>query len=165
MSDLPPNPPTLATPTPKTSSAPPLLLSSTETNTVSINFPSVLQDAKGDTGADVFTVMNGGLKQITQTTECFESETEVASPPIFRIIATNKIDFGGSTINVLNDPVQFNGKQLAPSNPTASQYMAQRGQQVFTHFSCTPVRPDSQAFLTRKRATLFIVRRSSFILP
>jgi hypothetical protein len=136
-----------------------------DTVTMTWPVPNILQTASGNSGLDVLTVRSGGNVQTPVSVETWFSETPVAPPAIFKILAQNQVKFAGVSIPVVNDAVTYNGKTLTPSNPTAAQYLAQVGQKVFTAFSCEPISPDSQVFKTYQRTALYAVKQTSIILP
>jgi hypothetical protein len=133
---------------------------------------NVVKDAGSQSGRDVLTIINGGNQQISMLSEHWLSDTPVDAPPLFVIQARNQIQFGGQTISVINDALTYAGKSLAPSNPTATEYFAQVGKQVFIKFSCALVKEGSAAWTTYRAAKfgnldkpLYVVRQTSFILP
>jgi hypothetical protein len=137
----------------------------TETDTVTVKLPNVLKSVEPHNGRDVLNVITGGGIQADVLTEYWYSETEVASPTLWRVQAQNRIAFAGQNIDVINDAITYGGKTLAPSNPTASDYFAQVGKQVFLHFRCEPVKKGTVIDQTYKRKTLFKISQTSMVLP
>jgi hypothetical protein len=162
MDAQPTTPPATKSPPPK-----PLPPVEQETNTITVKLPNVLKSVDSHNGRDVLNVIQGGSVQVDVLTEYWFSETEAPSPALWPLPARaqNQIAFAGQNISVINDPITYGGKTLAPSNPTASQYFAQVGKQVFLTFSCAPVKPGAFADLTYKRKTLFKVTQTSMVLP
>jgi hypothetical protein len=159
----------MSNPTPAPTPAPaqtPLPDKATTKVVASFMLPHVLKETASHSGRDVFTVINGGNQQVEITGEHWYSETPVDPPQIFAILSPqNQISIGGKVISVINDPVTFGGKKLLPTNPTATQYFAQVGKQVFLSFKCAPVDPTSEVAKTHKRPALYAVRQTSIILP
>lgn len=112
------------------------------------DFPNVLKDIGDHSGRDVVTVITGGFRQVEMLSEHWLSDEIVEQPAMFAIQARNQIFFSGQNISVLNDAVSFNGVSLPPSNPSAAEYFAQVGKQVFIHFKCALLNPDSAAART-----------------
>jgi hypothetical protein len=79
----------------------------------------------------------GGPVQVEATVTVDYYDAPVDEKP-FVIKAKNQINFGALKIEVLNDAITGD-KPIAPSSPTASEYMANVGKPVLTYFSCTPV--------------------------
>lgn len=179
MSDQDPPQP-LVTPTPISPAAsspavvtpPPFPDKQSETITATYTLPNVLKAVDSQNGRDVLTIISGGGVQIPILGEHWLFDNPVDAPPIFVVMAQNQIRVAGQTINVINDPVTFNGKTLTPSNPTASQYLAQVGKQVFTSFSCALVDPRTAVYKTYRaakfgnaNAPLYAIRQTSIVMP
>lgn len=139
---------------------------------VSFNAPHILQSVKVDGTRETYTVSNGGHKQVVMSVETWLSETPVTPPNILKIRATNRILVGGQPVDVLNDAMEYNGKLLAPSNPTASQYLALMGTKVVMTpsptaepFKCIPLKPESSLFQLYGKPTLYAITQVSIVLP
>lgn len=143
-----------------------------ESLTATYALPHVLKAVDSQSGRDVLTVINGGNQQVSMLAEHWLSDEEVASPALFVIQGRNQISFAGQAISVINDAVTFNGKTLAASNPTATEYFAQVGKPVFTSFKCSLVDPNSAVGRTYRgqkfnnsTKPLYVIRQTSFIMP
>lgn len=149
----------------------PLPEKSVSTAEVTFEAPHILKSATTGEARQSFTISNGGRMQVNMTTETWLSETPVDPPEILKILATNRILIGGQPVDVLNDAMEYNGKSLAPSSPTASQYGSMIGKQVFFSpskstpaFSCTPLQPDNPNLKFYDKPALYFVKRVSIIL-
>ncbi len=100
--------------------------------------PHILIESRLDANGRVVRVIReGGMIGLDAVTDAEISETVKDEKP-FRIVAQNQINFGGQTISVLNDETDIGGQYLAPSSPTASEYLAQAGKKTMIAFSCRP---------------------------
>lgn len=139
---------------------------------VTFDAPNVLHSVSSDAGRTVLQVSSGGRKQVVMSVKKWFSDIPVEPPFELKILAKNNITVGGVAIKVLNDGVEYDGQQLAPSNPTAAQYLALVGQKVVMSpspstpaFSCTPVPPGSPLLEQFGKATLYSVKQVSIVLP
>ncbi len=97
--------------------------------------PNVLLSATVEGGALVQSVREGGPKAFEATTTRELVEVPIEETP-FVIRATNRINFAGGVIDVINDEILHEDRQLRPTSPTASEYLAKIGQPVMIAFSC-----------------------------
>lgn len=139
---------------------------------VTFTAPNILHTAGELNGQDLLTIRNGGRVQIPLSVETWISETPVESPFVLKFLAFNQIKVAGQVVSVLNDACTYNGKTLAPSNPTASQYLALIGTKILMApapnalaFTCTPLKPDSALFKLYGKPTLYFIRQVSIVLP
>lgn len=139
---------------------------------VTFNAPHILRAVSMDGGRETYSVSNGGRIQVSLSVESWLSETPVEPPEVLKFLAQNQIPVGGAVISVLNDAMEYNGKNIAPSNPTASQYLALVGKKVITSpsptkpaFTCTPLNPNNPLLKQYGRATLYSVKQVSIVLP
>ncbi len=123
------------------------------TEKVTFTVPHVLINYKNGDGFPILNLRQGGPIQVdaTITTDWYDAPVDEKS---FTIKAKNKLNFGDLRIDVLND--EFTG--IAPSCPTASEYMSRVGQEVMIAFGCDLRSGDSGKDVYR-------VIRSSIILP
>lgn len=156
---------------------PPFPEKTAETGVSTYSMPNVLKSVDSTSGRDVLTIINGGNMQLPMLTEFWFSDDEVPSPKLFVIQARNQIALSGQVkgaqpIGVINDDVTYGGKTISASNPTATEYFAQVGKQVFIFFRCDLV--DSRLPVYAKYRgpqfgnagkPLYAVRQTSFILP
>lgn len=96
---------------------------------------------------------------IAKTTR--EETDELPDEKAFGIAATNRINFGGAIINVINDECNYGDVHLNATSPTASEYMALVGKEIVTSMVTYP-NAAGRATGTGKR---FIVGRTRIILP
>ncbi len=125
----------------------------TTTQTVTYAVPNVLINYNPNGKFPTLTMRQGGFTQVeaTITTEFYDEAVE-NKDPVFLIKATNQINVGRFIVNVLNDKIEGD-KPIAPSSPTATEYMQGIGKPVTLNFSCT------------KLADKFRVTRSTITLP
>lgn len=132
-------------------------LSETKVVTREVTFPvpNVLISYEGKNDFPILTLRQGGSRQVkvTVSTDIYDSPVKEKS---FSIKARNQINFGSLRIDVLNDAITGD-KPIAPSCPTASDYMRNVGKTVMTSFRCDPVKIDGK--------NLFRVIRSHIVLP
>ena len=123
------------------------------TQKVTFNVPHVLIDHRENDGFPILTLRQGGSVQVdaTITTDWYDEPADEAP---FIIKAKNQINFGDIRLYVLNDEI----KEIAPSCPTASEYMSKVGQRVTTSFRCDLTSADADKKVYR-------VVRSSIVLP
>lgn len=98
--------------------------------------PNILLKYEQSNGLPLAQVRMGGAKQIEYitTVEYLDSPVD-ESNQLFVIKAKNKINVAGVILDVLNDQITGD-KPIAPSSPTASEYMSKVGTPVLTYFSC-----------------------------
>lgn len=118
-----------------------------------IDLPNVLKETGSHNGRDVLTIIAGGQHRVEITGEHWLSDEELKRPdgifaPIISKLVSpmNQINAGLSggglsLISVLSDAVEYNGKKLLPTNPSASQYLGLVGQKVLIDFKCVLVGP------------------------
>lgn len=128
-------------------------------NTLTWPVPNLLISAKDGHA----TVREGGPRQLEHTTEAWFSE-EKQEEPIFRILARNVTTIAGARIEVLNDADEHDGRNLAASNPSASEYLAQVGKPVTVSFDSTLINP-AYAKQHFQRERVFRNIRITIILP
>lgn len=124
---------------------------------LTFNVPHVLLDYKpGD--FPVATVRQGGSKQIEHdvTAEYVDAAVD-ETDKLFIIKAKNQINFGPNRIEVLNDEIP----NIAPSAPTASEYMANVGKEVLVGFNCSR----SEQHSREEKKDIFRVIRTKIVLP
>lgn len=80
-------------------------------------------------------IIEGGSRQVNAVTRISYHDAAQVTPPLFAIRATNRLQFGGVVIPVINDRIEGE-RPLAPTSPTASEYLALRGQEVLHAFAC-----------------------------
>ena len=121
------------------------------------NVPHVLLDYKAGDFPSA-TIREGGSRQIehTITVEFVESAVD-ESDKVFATKAKNQINFGGNRLDVLNDEIP----NIAPSAPTASEYMSKVGKEVLVGFNCS--RSDQRS--REEKKDIFRVIRTTIILP
>lgn len=158
--------------TPATITPPAFPEKTAEPNTVSVDLPNVLKGVDSHSGRDVLTIINGGRQQVSMLSEHWLSDDPVPPPPIFAILGRNMVSCGGQPVAVINDGCTINGKLFSATSPTATQYFAQVGKQVFVRFSCDIVKPDSALSTIYRGAKfgnlgepLYAIRQTSFVLP
>ncbi len=123
------------------------------TQKVTFTVPHVLINYKNGNEFPVLTLRQGGPVQVdaTITTDWYDAPVDEKA---FTIKAKNKLNFGDLRIDVLNDEITG----IAPSYPTASEYMSKVGQTVMIGFGCDLRSGDSGKDVYR-------VIRSSIVLP
>lgn len=105
---------------------------------LSYTFPHVVVSVSETNGQRQYTVLEGGQRPVTLEVEEYYRLTEEFAQP-FKVIAYNQFSIAGVTFAALNDAAPE--MHILPSNPTASEYMAQRGTRVLRSFSCTLDKP------------------------
>lgn len=137
-----------------------------------IELPNVLKETGSHNGRDLLTIIHGGQQRVEITGEHWLSDEDVKPPdpglfaPVLSklISPMNQINAGIanaglSLISVINDAVEYNGKKLLPTNPTASQYLGLVGKKAFISFKCVLIGPrvgaaiQAAAFLTYRDVT------------
>jgi hypothetical protein len=99
------------------------------------DFPNLLIDATVTNGFPVHTVRHGGSLEIEHNTAVeFVSGERPPAEVEFRILAPNRISFGGQTTAVLNDAMDYGDQHLEASVPSLSEYQALIGQEVMIKF-------------------------------
>lgn len=133
----------------------------TRKQNITYTVPSVLTNYNANERFPTFTLRQGGFTQVeaTITTEFYDEPVE-NKEPLFLIKATNQINVGRFIVNVLNDKIEGD-KPIAPSSPTASQYMENIGSTVLISFSCTR----SESHSREEEKDVFKVVRSTITLP
>ncbi len=123
------------------------------TQKVTFNVPHVLISYSENNGFPVMTLRQGGSRQVeaTITTDWYDAPVEEKP---FTIKAKNKLNFGDLRLDVLNDEITG----IAPSCPTAYEYLSKVGQTVMIGFGCDLRSGDSGKDVYR-------VVRSSIVLP
>ncbi len=123
------------------------------TQKVTFSVPHVLINCKNGDGFPVITLRQGGSLQVdaTITTDWYDAPVDEKA---FTVKAKNKLNFGDLRIDVLNDEITG----IAPSCPTASEYISRVGQPVMIAFGCDLRSGDSGKDVYR-------VIRSSIVLP
>jgi hypothetical protein len=125
----------------------------TTTKVLTFNVPNIVLEYK-DEACPILTVRSGGSIQIEHTvTVDYYDEAVDERDQVFAIKAKNQINFAGLTIAALNDAIP----NIAPSAPTASEYMALVGKPVMTYFDCRKV--------SLKDGDVYKVTRSTIVLP
>lgn len=125
--------------------------------------PNILVSVKDDEGAVTKSIREGGPRQIDYTTEVSWSEASVnEKSKVFAIHTPNRINFAGGIINVINDETDYGDTHLAPTSPTASEYMAAREREkVLVHFDCQQDLNESR----RLNRIVYKVSRTTVKLP
>ncbi len=123
------------------------------TQKVTFSVPHVLINYKNGDGCPVMTLRQGDSRQVeaTITTDWYDAPVDEKA---FTIKAKNKLNFGDLRIDVLNDEITG----IAPSYPTASEYMSKVGKPVMIAFGC-----DLRSGNSGK--DVYRVVRSSIVLP
>lgn len=123
--------------------------------------PNVLLKYEIENGVPTMQVRLGGPKQVEHIISIEFVEAAIdESDQLFIIKARNQVNVAGVTVTVLNDEIKGD-KPLAPSSPTATEYMHNVGKSVLLYFSC---RSDPVTSNTLER-DVFKVVRSRIILP
>lgn len=133
----------------------------TQSTTRKLTFvaPHILLNAQLEGGRfPVYTLRQGGAVQIdfTTTVDFYDAPVDERDR-LFVVKAKNQISFGGNRIEVLNDPI----KNVAPSAPTASEYMSKVGKTVLVAFMCDR----SLAHSTEAKKDIYRVVRTTIRLP
>lgn len=103
------------------------------TREITFPVPNVLIKHEVRNGFPILTMRQGGLTQVQAmiTTDWHDAPVD-ENNKVFRVKAKNWINFGPHKIDALNDAFP----NVAPSCPTASEYMRNVGKPVMTNFSC-----------------------------
>lgn len=120
--------------------------------------PHVLLAVQDSYGRRKLTVREGGYVQIkhTVTIDWYDQPVD-ESANVFALKGQNQINFGGLKISVLNDKIP----NVAPSSPTATEYMKLVGKRVMLAFSCVKSVHHEKTF----EREAYRVVRSTIILP
>lgn len=114
-----------------------------------------------DADVPIVQIRMGGPRQVEHVISIEYVEVKVDErDQLFVIKAKNRINVTGAMLDVLNDKVE-GSKPLAPSSPSATDYMANVGKSVLLYFSCAF---DSVTSDTLERDVYKVVR-SRIILP
>ncbi len=126
------------------------------TRTVTYTVPHILITYEANNGFPILSLRQGGSVQVEATITTDFHDAPVEEQP-FLIKARNQINFCDFQVYVLNDEITG----IAPSCPTASEYMSKVGQTVLTFFSCDI----SQIHSRDAGKNVYRVIRSSIVLP
>ncbi len=124
------------------------------TRKVTFNAPHVLINYRNGNGFPVLTLRQGGSRQVdaTVTTDWYDAPVN-ESGNVFNVKAKNQINVGPHRIEVLNDEITGD-KPIAPSCPTASEYMDNVGKTVMTSFKCDFITSQNKYRVIRSTITL-----------
>lgn len=123
--------------------------------------PNILLKYEDVNGVPTMQIRMGSPKQIEHVvTINFVEDAIDEQDQVFTIKARNRINVGNMILDVLNDRIE-GSKPIAPSAPTATEYIGKVGKSVLTFFSC---KPDPIMSKTLERE-VFKVVRSKIILP
>ncbi len=123
---------------------------------VTYTVPHVLVKYEANNGFPILALRQGGSVQVEATITTDFYDTPIEEKP-FLIKAKNQINFCDFQVYVLNDEITG----IAPSCPTASEYMSKVGTTVLTFFGCDV----SQIHSRDAGKNIYRVIRSSIILP
>jgi len=128
---------------------------------VTFTVPNVLINYDNGVSFPTLKLRQGGSMQVDATISTdFYDEPLDERKNVFAFKARNQINFGSYRIDVLNDEIKGD-KPIAPSCPTASQYMANVGKTVMISFSCVR----SEAHSRGEGKNVYKVARSTITLP
>ncbi len=124
------------------------------TRNITFNVPHVLINYKNGDGFPVLTLRQGGSLQVdaTITTDWYDAPVN-ESKNVFSVKAQNQINVGINRVYVLNDRIEGD-KPVAPSCPTASEYMVRVGKTVMTSFKCDFITSQNKYRVIRSTITL-----------
>lgn len=123
--------------------------------------PHLLLSAAEVGGALRLHVEQGGSRQVDVTTETTYSTDLLPEEPTLVIKMTNKVRFMDALIDVLNDPVDLPSLKLPASVPSASEYLALRGQKTTIHF----MRRRDPSLSTQMGLDVYRYDRVTLLLP
>lgn len=127
---------------------------------LTFDVPSILVEHK-DGILPMLTLRQGGSRQVEHVVSVQYYDGAVdEKDQLFVIRAKNQVNFGEHIITVLNDRIE-GARPVAPSSPTATEYMSKVGQEIMLKFSCKK----TTLFKDDKPVDAFQVVRVKIILP